>query len=281
MRRSIFALIVSIAAGCNGPVNGTTTDSNAVELDLVGVDNVQLFDATTMASHTSSSVVSAIVTINEIDAKVDVTPHGHKWVPITSTPVTVDLLKLDNKTLNSLGITTLPQGHVDELRLVLDTSNKMSGYVVLKDGSKHPLELPANGIVAVDGRLDLDSCASGIIILDFDPRIRTEHEHGKLEYELTCRSRIKTEEIKGACNNPGPDMGHGPDMTKPPCLFDNECPSGDQCLNGTCVVNNCGGVVCPGQNEICIGSPPCIPDKCIGVFCTGTAMCSQVDGKCH
>jgi hypothetical protein len=265
MRRSIFALIISVAAGCNGTGGGTaTTDSNAVELALVGVPNVQLFDATT-ASSTSSSVASAIVTIKEIDAKVDV-GHADKWVAITNAAVTVDLLKLDGTTLNSLGITTLPPGHIEALRLVLD---EVGAYVVLKNGSKKPLEVPENGIVEVEGKLDLDSCAAGIVILDFDPHIKTEREHDKSEYELTCRSHIKTEELKGSCNTPPPQ-----------CSSTVPCPTGDVCQAGVCVPDPCNGVTCSVVGQFCQNGA-CVPDPCFGVMCTAPATCSRSDGMCH
>jgi hypothetical protein len=264
MRRSIFALIVSLAAGCNGAPTGGAgagADPNGLQLALVGVDNVQLFDATTMSMNSGNqSVASAIVTINEIDAKVDAPGFHDKdvWVPISTTAVTVDLLKLDNKTLNTLGITTLPQGHIEGLRLKLD---EIGDYVVLKDGTKKPLEVPDNGIVEVVGKLDLDSCATGIIILDFDPHIRTEHENGQREYELSCVSHIKTEEVQGSCGGGGggvgPDMANGPDMIIS-CANGQTCPAGDKCQAGVCVKDLCNGVVCTGMTSCDPNTGNCI-----------------------
>ena len=278
MRRiALRTLVLCIAAlaGCNGggPVEGPPPGGN-LELALVGADQIQLFDATTNTAGVPNSVVSAIVTINEIDAKVDVAGHPgqHQWVPLVKTAVTVDLLKLDNKKLNTLGVTSLPS-HIDELRLVLD---EIGDYVVLKNGVKKPLEVPVNGIVAVTGKLDLDACAAGIIILDFDPRIKTEQEPGRTEYELLCSSHIKTEEVKGGCN--GPDMGHGPDMTPPQmCSAAKPCGAGDVCQGGVCVPDPCSGVVCPG-GQICQGGA-CVPDPCNGVFCPTGQMC--VAGHCQ
>jgi hypothetical protein len=256
MRGWIPLLIVSLTAGCNGGVSsgGSATGSSNVELELVGVDSVQLFDVETTRSF-SSSVTSAVVTIDEIDAKVDVT-GGHQWVPFMTTPVTVDLLKLDNTTLNTLGITTLPSSHVDALRLKLSPTG---AHVVLKDGTTKPLELPDSGFVKVEGRLDLDACASGIVILDFDPRIRIEREHGRREYELSCFSHIKTEELKGGCNG---GNGGSPDMAGPPDMTGSctgvTCPSGQTCQNGGCV-----------------------PDLCFGVPCPTGQTCDPSNGKCH
>jgi hypothetical protein len=278
--RSLVLIIAAIAGCNNGIVLGPPPGDSSVELALVGIDSPQLFDAATITADNASAsttVVSAIVTINEIDAKVDVKGHPgqHTWVPLVKSALTVDLLKLDNKTLTSLGITSLPSGHIDELRLVLD---EIGDYVVLKDGTKKPLEVPDNGIVSVTGKLDLDACAAGIIILDFDPHIKVEREGSRREYELTCSSHIKTEEIKGGCAAPGPDMGHGPDMTPPEqCNASKPCGAGDICQAGICVPDPCNGVLCPG-GQICQGGA-CVPDPCNGVFCPTGQMC--VAGHCQ
>src|SRR6185312_8388699 len=127
-------------------------------------DNYQLFSlpAQPQTEPGNYGVVSAVVIVKEIDARV-----GGKWTPLTTVNQPIDLLQLDNKTITSLGITALPaQGKIDKLRLVLD---EIGDYVVLKSGDKKPLEIPVNGVVDIDGKLDLDACVSGIVILDFDP----------------------------------------------------------------------------------------------------------------
>ena len=76
-------------------------------------------------------------------------------------------------------------------------------------------------------------------------------------------------------------MANGPDMTKQQhCFLDSDCPAGDQCSQaGVCVTNNCSNQMCQ-QGQVCIGSLPCVPSKCFGVFCSGST-CSEVDGQCH
>jgi hypothetical protein len=252
-RASLFSIVCvasSLVAGCVG------TPTSDVELQLTGADQIQLFSlpATEPGDH---GIVSAIVTINEIDAKVSGT-----WTPVVTTPQTVDLFTLDHKTVNTLGFVKLPTGHVSELRFVLD---QIGDYVVLKSGDKKPLEVPDNGILKVDGKLDFDSCATGVVILDFDPKIKIETEGAKKEYELTCKARIKTEEVKGACGGDGgtssADMAKGggssTDMSGP-----------------------CDNVVCM-MSQVCIvqgGNPVCM-DTCTSLVCTGGQVCVVENGN--
>lgn len=261
MRRTVSrcALIATLAAlsGCGG---GPKTGD--IQFAVVASDQYQLFDFSPQNT-TPSEIVSAVVIVTEIDARV-----GGAWIPVVTTTQPIDLLALDNKTLNTLGVAKLPTGHIDELRLKLD---EIGDYVVRKDGVKKPLEVPADGIVKVDGKLDLDACSAGIVILDFDPKIKIEDEPGRREYELTCKAHIKTEEIKGAC---APDGG---------------ADGGDPCSGVVCP----NGQTCEPQN----GLPVCVADPCAGVVCPPGTMCdngqcvpgqpapdggsSGMDGGCH
>ena len=58
---------------------------------------------------------------------------GHDWTPIMTTPITVDLLQLDQKSITALGLGALPQPRIDRLRLVLDPDN---AFVVDAKGTK-------------------------------------------------------------------------------------------------------------------------------------------------
>ena len=244
---SITTILVAAAlAGCTGAQSGS------VELQLTGADQIQLFSLPAQPNTEPGDygVVSAIVTITEIDAKVN-----GAWQPLVTTSQTIDLLKLDNKTVSSLGVATLPTGHISELRFKLD---EIGAYVVLKSGDKKPLEVPVNGVVDVDGKLDLDSCAAGIVILDFDPHIKVEDEPGRREYELTCKAHIKTEELKGACG--GSDGGTASaDMVS----------SHNPCDNVVCMMNQ----ICVVQN----GAPACM-DTCTNLVCTAPDVCVVENG---
>jgi hypothetical protein len=240
---SLTTILVAATLG------GCSAQSGSVELQLTGADQIQLFSLPVQPNTEPGDygVVSAIVTITEIDAKVN-----GSWTPLVTTSQTVDLLKLDNKTVSSLGIATIPPGHISELRFKLD---EIGPYVQLKSGDKKPLEVPVNGIVSVDGKLDLDSCAAGIVILDFDPHIKVEDEPGRREYELTCKARIKTEEIKGACG--GSDGGATGDMSNP-------CDVRVCMMNQICVLTGGGGTDCL--------------DTCSSLVCALPAVCALVNG---
>lgn len=264
-RSIIIAPFFALAlVGCD---SGAQTGQ--IQLALVGSDQIALFNLPSQPSTpASNNVASAFVTVKEVDARV-----GGSWVTVTNVPQTIDLLALDNKGLNSLGIVTLPVGHIDGLRLVLD---EMGDYVVLADGSKKPLEVPDNGIVKVVGSLDLDACAAGIVILDFDPKIKVEDEGGRKEYELRSTARIKTEEIKNACGGGGGGGtggggggggggGVGPDMAG--TCGGILCPPGHICQGGVCVADPCAGIVCPPmkvcQAGVCVPSTGG-PDMALG-----------------
>jgi hypothetical protein len=249
MYRASLITTLFAASSLIGCVGGAPTSD--VELQLTGADQIQLFSlpAQPNSEPGDHGIVSAIVTINEIDAKV----NGH-WTPVVTTAQTVDLLTLDHKTVNTLGFVKLPTGHVSELRFVLD---QIGDYVVLKSGDKKPLEVPDNGILKVDGKLDFDSCASGVVILDFDPHIKIEDEGSRREYELTCKARIKTEEVKGACGG-NADGGGSSDGGGP---------------------SPCDNVVCM-MNQVCIvqsGNPVCM-DSCTSLVCTGGQVCVVENG---
>jgi hypothetical protein len=279
MRRSTVSMIAAslLATAIYGCSSGE--QSGEIQLALAGTDQSQLFTFTPQTQPTSNDVVSAVVTIKEIDAHA----NGN-WVPVSTTPLTVDLLKLDNKNLTTLGIVKLPTGHIDELRLVLD---EIGDYVVLKDGTKKPLEVPDNGIVKIEGKLDLDSCAAGIVILDFDPKIKIETEGSRTEYELTCNAHIKTEEIKGACGvdmagKGSVDMAHAPGADMAGSCSNVVCPSPQVCVDGQCVAD-CTSVVCPtGQTcESQNGMPVCVPITDMSHAGSPDMSQAPMDGGCH
>ena len=240
----IASLFVLASIGCDsGPQAGQ------IQLALVGSDQIALFDLPSQpTTPDANGVTSAFVVIKEVDARI-----GGGWTTVTGTAQTIDLLALDNKTLNTLGIATLPPGHVDELRLVLDD---VGDYVVLADGTKKPLEVPDNGVVKVVGSLDLDACTAGIVILDFDPKIKVEDEGSRKEYELLSKAKIKTEELKNACGGGGGGGGGvGPDMAG--SCSGIVCPMGEVCQGGICVADPCAGIVCP-PGQMCQAGA-CVP----------------------
>jgi hypothetical protein len=215
--------------GCNGVV---TTEPGEVQLGLTSAQSYEV--ARAQAQY--RSIVKAVVTIKEIDARIE----GQGWVPLTSAPITVDLLSLDHQRLTTLGIGKLPKHHVRALRLQID---QIGAFVVRADGEKKPLEVPDSGKVEVVGDLDLDSCAAGIIILDFDPRLRAERERYRTEYELLPVATLRTEEVHGSCKPDGGGSDGGSSGDGSQCAV--VCQPGQICEGTVCVDDPCFNVICP------------------------------------
>lgn len=243
---------------------GTGADApGTVHLGLVSAGGVTAQSLTIDAQHKQASkLVSAIVTVKEIDAHV----KAGDWKPIMTTPISVDLLNLDQQNMTALGIGALPQGSFDKLKLIVDDKG---AFVVDDKGNKSVLEVPDSGVVKVIGQLNLDSCGAGTLILDFDPKITTSSkdecgDHSSCDkngnkdehYVLRCRATIKTEEVKGQCTGgttpppTGTTCGNAGTQCKPteicynnncvdPCLLlPMPCANGTVCIKGQCVSND-------------------------------------------
>jgi hypothetical protein len=245
--------------GCgSGDAPGT------VQLGLVSAGGVSAQSLGVDPLHTSApKLVSAIVTVQQIDVHA----KGGGWTPIMTTPISVDLLNLDQQKMTMLGLGQLPQGQFDKLRMLLDDKG---AFVVDAKNNKTVLEVPDSGVIKVIGNIDLDSCGAGTVILDFDPKITTASndqcgDHSKCNnnggssgdhFVLRCRATIKTEEIHGQCSSDGgasgpptgQQCGNGNTVCDPDqickngdCLdacFNVSCPTGSSCIKGQCVSND-------------------------------------------
>src|SRR4029078_10313541 len=89
--------------------------SGYIELGLVSASDNGAMIRNGVVREDLKDATSVIVIVDQVELEV----KGKGWVPVLTSPVTIDLLKLDNKTITSLGITKLPTGHVDDLRLRL------------------------------------------------------------------------------------------------------------------------------------------------------------------
>ncbi len=263
MRRLMLSALC--LSGCLGSSSGN------VEIGMVSAQtyvpqNLKMNDD-------GDDVVGIEVIVTEIDARVN-----GKWVPIGTQRQTIDLMKLDGQVFTSLGVTKLPSGKVDKLHIKLD---EVGDYVVLKSGAKKPLEVPKDGDIDVTGKLDLDSCMTGIVIVDFDPHLKREDEGDRKEWELAPAAHIKTEELAGKC---GPDGGSGGGSDGGSGGHDGGgsctgvvCPAGDVCVNGSCVTDPCKNVLCP-TGEVCVNGVCTTANPCSGVTCPPGEVCSN--GTC-
>jgi hypothetical protein len=268
---SVMLTCALALAGCTGGITGpaTTVAPGSVQLGMVR-SSLSTIATVQTASTSSRHLTNAIVTINEIDAHI----VGTGWQPIMTQPISVDLLHLDGQQMTALGIGQLPTGHINRLRLLLDPA---SAFVTDAKGNSTKLELPDQGVIKVIGKLDLDNCSAGTVILDFDPKIRIDrddecgnegcddHHHqssGGASFRLRSKATIRTEEVQGACGG-GSDGGAGPGSGGGggQCGNGNTVCTADQiCHNGDCV-DPCLGVTCKmGSSCIkgqCVSSDPC------------------------
>jgi transcriptional regulator with AAA-type ATPase domain len=89
-------------------------------------------------------------------------------VELSSQKATVDLLKLQNGTFASLGVTALPGGRLTQIRLLVDEAGP--NYVTTPDDVHHPLKVPSGTQSGIKLKLgvDLPDCPVGTLTLDFD-----------------------------------------------------------------------------------------------------------------
>jgi hypothetical protein len=254
-----MVLTCAFALGCSGGMA-----PGSVQLGLVRSTESTAMTVQT-ASTSSHKLVDAVVTINEIDAHV----VGSGWQPVMTQPISVDLLHLDGQQMTALGLGQLPTGHINRLRLVLDTTN---AFVTDAGGHSSALELPNNGVIKVVGDLDLDNCAAGTVILDFDPKIRNDsddecgnsgcnhHKQASGEsFRLRSKATIRTEEVQGMCGGGGTGGSGGGNGGQ--CGNGNTVCTPDQiCRNGDCV-DPCLGVTC-GNGSTCIKGQCVSNDPC-------------------
>lgn len=108
-------------------------------------------------------VTSIFVTIDHVDA---VTAGG--TVTVMSTPVTVDLLTLQNGAFLQLGAAALPAGEISQLRLLLAPG--AGHHVVMADGSTSPLKIPSGDQTGIklNGPFQISACSETTLTVDFD-----------------------------------------------------------------------------------------------------------------
>lgn len=268
MRRiqNVVLATMLMTVGCASPPPQT----GSIELSLAASDDT--FTVRTLKQHPDAA--RAIVTIYWIEAHLS----GLGWVPVLQTPVEVDLLELEGKSLASLGLVTLYAGKVEKIRLHLDEAKS---YVVTKDGTKLPLDVPAGGVVDVVGICELPPCASGVLMVDFNPHLQVRDANGQKGYAVKPVAKIKTVKTSGSCEGDtgrpqGNDGGNGNGNGNGQC-GGVACAPGEVCKNGMCVSDPCAGVACaPG--EMCVDGTCQPTDPCANVTCAPGETCQG--GQC-
>ena len=170
--RALFTLLGMLALG------GLSGCSNNPTRAALGTMNIQMTDA-------PGDFQAVNLVVNEVAAHPST---GDGWEILASQPHTYDLLQLRNGVFTTLGLSPLPAGHYDELRLKLG-----AGSTVVVNNLRHPLVVPSglqSGYKLVgsfevpeNGRIDLG--------LDFDVS-RSIVLTGNGQYVLNPVTRIVT-----------------------------------------------------------------------------------------
>jgi hypothetical protein len=161
-----------------------------------------------------SDALTIVVTISRIDARLgdDGEENGAGWTTLSLRRTTLDLLSLQGATFATLGITVLPAGGVERLRLVVDPTGP--NYVVTPDGVPHPLVISPEdqaGILVV-GDFDVAACAAGHVTLAFAGRksLVVRPVVGGTEWTLRPVVRLREVVASGSCPVGEEDPALGP-----------------------------------------------------------------------
>ena len=200
------------------------------------------------------------ITVNLAAVRAHSAESGWLDVAHFQPPLSIDLLALLDGAV-SLGITSVPQGTITQLRLVLAPEVNH----VLVDGSEVPLEVPS-GIesgIKIMGPWPISSCSTTAVTLDFDGQESIWYHptgHGE---EWILRPVIRTRKVEQAptaCEPPPPAPETGcPDGGCAPGGAESPCFTGGECLSGVCSANRCGQ---GGPGAPCRTGGDCVAGVC-------------------
>jgi hypothetical protein len=147
----------ALLAACSGSGTSSVGSSSSALSGPVELRVVQSPDIA--APLTSLGVKSIVVTVVRVDARVE----GGGWQPISVQLATIDLLALPA----TLGVTKLPAGNTESLRLIVSPSGPSS--VTTNDGVVHPLFVPSGDTsgIKIVGDFDVAPCAGGHVTFSF------------------------------------------------------------------------------------------------------------------
>lgn len=205
----ITALVVTACSGSSGDNTGTSQNAltGPIELRAVASDDSPAAMTQPLPPEVAG-LTKIVVTIDHVEAKVDVDPEGRShdddaWTTIATGPFTLDLLSLEGQSFASLAIAKLPATDLDGLRLVLASAGP--DFVVTSGGETLPLIVPSGqeAGIRVTGDLDAVACATGYVTLEFAGRHAIElHLDGdKDTYVMRPVLRVREVVTSGTCPN--------------------------------------------------------------------------------
>lgn len=268
-----FASLALLAACGSGSGAPTTSVSQPMEIRLI--------DAPTDA------VSEIVVTLTRIDVHV----AGSGWSTLVDKTQTVDLLKLQGGTYQTLGISAVPSGHITQFRLY--TSEAGPNFVTTPDGAHHDLKVPSGeeSGIKLKANFHVAPCAKGYITFDFDGKksIFTHPLGAGAGDEWILRPVIRLHALVavGTCDEQPPakppadkpDAGCDtkrppttppvvpPAVTTPPVVPPPVTPPAD---------TTPPPVTMPPLTPPAVTAPPVIPDPCAAVVCGGQTCMNGV-----
>jgi hypothetical protein len=212
MRSAFFRIAIPtlVLVACSGGQENTGSTSSA----LTGPVEMRVVNVVDGDEAAETDVSQIVVTIQRVDARIEAAGEDDEagWTTLSVKRTTVDLLSLQGATFAALGVTTLPAGGVERLRLFVDDAGP--NYVVTRDGVTHPLVIPSDddrGILMV-GDFDVAPCATGQVTLAFAGRKSIAVHPVADGSEWVLRPVIRLHEVvaSGVCPNEdqGDDKGH-------------------------------------------------------------------------
>jgi hypothetical protein len=177
----------------------------------------------------NDDVAEIVVTLDRVDVRM----AGQGWSTLVRANETIDLLKLQGGNFRTLGITTMPAGHIEQFRLYVNDAG--TNYVRTSDGQSHPLTVPSGDEagIKVSADIDWEPCAGGYVTLDFDGKkslsAHPRKEGSGEEWILRPVLRLKAAVSVGTCDAGAPLV---PVVTDPCATM--TCPATSICWNGYC-----------------------------------------------
>jgi hypothetical protein len=177
MMRLSYLLVAGVLGACSSGPSEPTGSSIA---GLTGPVEVRVAEDTDNdvddpAAPDALRPTHVVVTISRVDARIDDASAKNRddddWTTLALTTRTVDLLALPAGGFSDLGVTQLPAGGIERLRLFVSAGGPT--YVVTADGQSHPLVVPS-GEIRVVGDFDAEPCAIGQVTLAFASRASIE-----------------------------------------------------------------------------------------------------------
>ena len=267
-----FLAILACTSAKSGNANAPVTGQGQGQLALVLVD----------APPDSAAVKEIWVTITQVTAHTS----GAGWavVPMKTSPLTVDLLKLQ-QAAEALGVLDLPKGtEVSQVRLLVDAA--ADNHVILADGSSVALKVPSGSQsgIKIHGPWTINECEQTKITLDFDGKksIFTHQTQQGTEWTLRPVIRVKlAETVPAECTATPPGTPPVTPVT-PPVAVGQPCVNGADCMSTVCTQSVCApgpvGAPCAATTD-CQGTATCTDLTCTSPSTTPPPACTA-DGEC-